>query len=32
VKVDETRIGAGRPGPIYQQLHEAYAAGVRSRS
>ncbi|MGK2935193.1 MAG: aminotransferase class IV [Gemmatimonadaceae bacterium] len=32
VKVDEIAIGAGRPGPIYQQLHEAYAAGVKARS
>lgn len=32
VKVDETTIGAGKPGPIYKQLHEAYAAGVRTRS
>lgn len=32
VKVDETTIGSGRPGPIYKQLHEAYAAGVRTRS
>ncbi len=32
VKVDETTIGEGRPGPIYQQLHKAYAAGVKARS
>ena len=32
VKVDDTTIGAGRPGPIYKQLHEAYAAGVKARS
>lgn len=32
VRVDDTTIGAGRPGPVYKQLHEAYAASVRTRS
>ncbi|MGI8618704.1 MAG: aminotransferase class IV [Gemmatimonadaceae bacterium] len=32
VKVDDTTIGDGRPGPVYRQLHQAYAAGVRARS
>jgi branched-chain amino acid aminotransferase len=32
VRVDETTIGAGRPGPVYRQLHQAYAACVTTRS
>ncbi|CAN5673374.1 branched-chain-amino-acid transaminase [soil metagenome] len=31
IKVDDTTIGDGRPGPIYKKLHQAYAAGVRTR-
>ena len=32
VKVDDTTIGTGRPGPVYQQLHKVYSASVTTRS
>ena len=32
VRVDAVTIGSGNPGPVYKQLHKAYAAGVKTRS
>ena len=32
VRVDAVAIGSGSPGPVYKQLHKAYAAGVKTRS
>jgi D-alanine transaminase len=30
-RLDENAIGAGKPGPVYRRLHEAYRARVRER-
>lgn len=32
VRVDAVTVGKGVPGPVYRRLHEAYAAGVRTRT